>query len=125
MTMPVPIELALHDPRWAAYAASHPRATIFHTPAWSSVLAGSYGYRAFAVALAKEGRLVGLVPVLEVPGVLQGRRWVSLPFTDISPPLVDQRGDERSLLQALDRARIAADVHTVDLHAAVAIERRP
>ena len=115
-----PTELSLDDPRWASYAAGHPHATIFHAPAWSRVLAGSYGFRAFALGVEDEGRLVGLVPVVEVAGVLQKRRWVSLPFTDVSPPLVDRPEDQEALVRELERARAAAGVDTVDLHAAVA-----
>lgn len=124
MTTPTPIELSLDDARWAAYAAGHPGATIFHSPAWSSVLVRSYDFRAFAFGLAEEGRLVGLVPVIEVAGVLQKRRWVSLPFTDVVPPLLDRPEDAAALVQSLESARVDAGVATIDIRAAVTGARR-
>jgi CelD/BcsL family acetyltransferase involved in cellulose biosynthesis len=119
VTTAAPIELSLDDARWATYAAEHPDATIFHTPAWSRAVAETYDFRAFGLGLAESGRLVGLVPVVEVAGVLRQRRWVSLPFTDVLPLLVDRSEDEAMLVQALEGARTSAGIATLDLRTAV------
>ena len=38
------------DPGWADFIAGHLRATPFHHPAWASLAADYYRFRAFAVA---------------------------------------------------------------------------
>lgn len=78
------------DPCWTEFLASKPDASIFHHPSWLNVLAESYGYRPFVLAVRDAaGRVVAGLPVMEVGGRLTGLRWVSLPFTDYCPPLCD------------------------------------
>src|SRR5713101_6738397 len=40
---------SIEDPGWAAFVASQSAATVFHHPAWSRLLAETYGYRSFAL----------------------------------------------------------------------------
>src|SRR5207302_10335831 len=56
------------------------------------------------------------LPLLEVRGPLGGRRWISLPFTDLCPPL----GPSEHLLPALDVARRAAGVARFEVRAPLA-----
>jgi CelD/BcsL family acetyltransferase involved in cellulose biosynthesis len=71
------------DPAWAELVAGAPEATAFHHPAWTSVLADTYGYP--SVVLAEPGLAAGVV-LARVPR-LRGRAWISLPFSDHCPPL--------------------------------------
>lgn len=94
--------LALDDPRWGAFVAERPESTPFHHPAWATLLATTYGYRAFAVvAVDGDDRILAGAPFLEVRGLSGRRRWVSLPFTDECPPLADDPGETRALTAAL------------------------
>lgn len=78
------------DGRWVDYVTSKPEATIFHHPSWLNVLAESYGYRPFVLAVCNQaGQIEAGLPVLEVRSRWRGRRWVSLPFTDYCAPLYD------------------------------------
>jgi hypothetical protein len=82
------LTMALTDERWQAYVAAAPDASIFHHPAWSSLLAECYGYRPFVAAVADaSGEMRVGVPVQEVASPFTGRRWISLPFTDHCRPL--------------------------------------
>jgi len=82
--------LSPEDQRWVAFVESKPEATIFHHPAWLNVLAESYGYRPFVIAVCDAaGQIVAGLPVLEVRSRVRGWRWVSLPFTDYCAPLYD------------------------------------
>jgi hypothetical protein len=84
------ISLDLDDPRWSAFVASRPEALPYHHPAWAALLAETYGYRGFALALADTGdRLCAGLPFLEVGGHTGRPRWVALPFTDVCPVLGD------------------------------------
>ncbi len=82
------LKLSPSDPRWIAFLDSSPRAGIFHYPAWSQLMAESYGYRPFIVALQTvEGTLSAAVPLMEINSPITGKRWVSLPFSDYCWPL--------------------------------------
>jgi CelD/BcsL family acetyltransferase involved in cellulose biosynthesis len=78
----------LESKPWLDLLAESPAATAFHHPAWVRTVSECYAFRAFGLALADaRGRLVSGLPVVEVKGPFQRRHWVSLPFTDSSPPL--------------------------------------
>jgi CelD/BcsL family acetyltransferase involved in cellulose biosynthesis len=78
-----PTKLALSDPRWGAFVDACAGSTPFHDPAWAELLALTYGYQGFAVAVCDgDGRLLAGAPFLEVRSLSRRRRWISLPFTD-------------------------------------------
>jgi CelD/BcsL family acetyltransferase involved in cellulose biosynthesis len=95
------VELPSGDPAWADLIGTAPGATVFHLPAWSRVIADTYGYRAAVLAeLDAAGRVVAGVPAMRVrrPG---GRAWVSLPFSDHCPPLARDDASLRRLAARL------------------------
>lgn len=97
-----PLRLALDDPRWSAFVAGITTATPFHHPAWGMMLAETYGYRAFALAVVgDDGQLAAGAPFLEVRGLSRRRRWISLPFTDECPLLAVDAVARQSLVDAL------------------------
>jgi CelD/BcsL family acetyltransferase involved in cellulose biosynthesis len=113
---PVPMMLALDDPRWCSFVAGRSDATPFHDPAWAALLAATYGYRPFAIAVADEaGRLVAGAPFVEVRGLSRRRRWVSLPFTDECPPLAASSTSRREFASALTLAQIRLDAPGVQV----------
>lgn len=84
--------LNVYEPRWMEFVQGRSEASPFHHPAWSSVLAECYGYSPMALALTDEsGGVTAGTPVMDVRRRLTDRRWVSLPFTDYCPPLVEER----------------------------------
>jgi CelD/BcsL family acetyltransferase involved in cellulose biosynthesis len=91
--------VALDDPRWVDLASSDPAALPYHNPAWAQLLADCYRFDGFAL-VDREG--ANGVPVLEVRSPAGKRRWISLPFTDVCPPL-----GPVELGPALDEARRA------------------
>jgi len=113
--------LELADPRWRAFVAGHPRATPFHHPDWTRLVAGCYGFRAFALAIGDvTGAIRAGLPVVEVRHLGSGPKWVSLPYTDYCPPLVSGRQEEEQLASALQRASCAAGVRRVEVRAPLA-----
>ena len=69
--------------------ARHPRASVFHTPAWLHSLQRTYGYRPVVFTTAPpESVLEEGVVFCEVRSWLTGRRLVSLPFSDHCEPLL-------------------------------------
>ena len=80
--------LAGDDERWREFLLAHPDALPYHHPAWVAALAEAYGYEPLAaVVRSATGEIVGGLPFVEVGGRLRSRRWISLPFTDVRPPL--------------------------------------
>ena len=115
------VEIPLDDARWPAFLERSRHATIFHSPAWVRTLGESYGFRGFALGLADEhGRIRGLLPMAGVDLPLRGRRWVSLPFTDVCPPLFDPGIDEAAVYVLLDQAGRDAGVNSIEVRAPLA-----
>ena len=113
--------LELTDPRWSDFVARHPGATAFHHPDWARVVAGCYGFRAFALAITDAaGAIRAGLPVVEVRHFHGGPKWVSLPYTDYCPPLVSCQREEEQLAFALRRASCAAGVRRVEVRAPLA-----
>ena len=108
------------DARWVGFAASNPRANIFHHPAWIGVLAESYGYRPFVIAVCDTvGNICAGLPMLEVKSLLTGRRWVSLPFTDHCEPLYTGRESLHELAVGLVRLYQDASAPRIELRSAL------
>lgn len=112
--------LELTDPRWSDFVAGHPGATPFHHPDWIRLVAGCYGFRAFALATSDEAGVIRAgLPIVEVRHV-SGAKWVSLPYTDYCPPLVVAQPEEERLACALRLASAAAGIRKVEVRAPVA-----
>jgi CelD/BcsL family acetyltransferase involved in cellulose biosynthesis len=108
----------LTDPRWTDFVARQPAATAFHHPDWAALVAGCYGFRAFAVTTSDgTGKVQAGLPVIEVRHLRGEPKWVSLPFTDYCPPLLSAPEDEVALSGALRRASQAAGVRRVEVRA--------
>jgi len=109
------VELPVESQRWLDFVSGRVEALPFHHPSWALLLEECYGFRSFALALEDEpGRLVAGVPVLEVRRPLGRARWISLPFTDLCPPLVEAARTEQ-LAAELDAARQAKDVSQLEV----------
>jgi hypothetical protein len=91
----------IEHPHWDDLLLSADRATFFHTTAWARVLSESYGYNPFYFATIDNGKLAGLIPVMEIDSFLTGKRGVSLPFTDICHPIADTPDIFRALMERL------------------------
>lgn len=70
---------------WDELIGSHPGGTVFHSTAWAKVLISSYGYVPRYLLSSRNDMII---PVMEVPGFLTGRKGISLPFTDYCDPLL-------------------------------------
>lgn len=97
--------LRVDDPLWHAFVARSPEATPFHLPAWAGLLAETYGYRAFALALRDaDGTLLAGAPMIETTRVgRRSARAISLPFTDECPLLARDPAAKRTFVDALNR----------------------
>jgi hypothetical protein len=79
--------------------ARHPRASVFHTPAWLAALQRTYGYRPVAFSTSRsDAPLCSGVLFCEIRSWLTGCRLVSLPFSDHCDPLADDPQQVRDIL---------------------------
>ncbi|NIR48090.1 GNAT family N-acetyltransferase [candidate division KSB1 bacterium] len=76
---------------WNEHILSTPRPSIFHTQNWLRVLKESYGYRPYYLAYFEKGRLVVLMPIMEIRSWITGTRGVSLPFSDYCEPIIAEK----------------------------------
>ena len=114
--------LPLDSPEWLQLVQRMPGATVFHHPVWAAMIAGAYGFGAFALAHRREerGDYVAGIPVIELRHPLtRRRRWSSLPFTDTCPPLVVS-DDAGSLAAELDARRGEEEIAQLEVGGAFA-----
>src|SRR4030065_2740482 len=87
----------LDYPEWDKLVLSTRGYSFFHSAAWARVLNESYGYKPLYLTLIDDGRLLSLIPCMEIKSILTGKRAVSLPFTDycepIFSPLLENEGE--------------------------------
>ncbi len=88
------------DPRWAALLARVP-SDVFHSPAWLSVLADTYGWTPSAHVLFDEsGEPRAGLPFFRITDLF-GNRTITLPFSDYCDPLVVDLDSWRRLTDEL------------------------
>jgi CelD/BcsL family acetyltransferase involved in cellulose biosynthesis len=97
--------LDVDDPRWDRFVKERQEALAYHRPAWTRTLTEAYGFKSFCLALQRDdGSISAGMPVIETH--LGWRRWISLPFSDVCPPLGDT--DDVTRLLALAQSLAAA-----------------
>jgi CelD/BcsL family acetyltransferase involved in cellulose biosynthesis len=109
----------LLEPRWAELVDRHPRASVFHTPAWLEALKRTYGYQPLAFTTSLPGAALndGVV-FCDVRSWLTGSRLVSLPFSDHCEPLVDDPDGLSAICAYIDTQRKENDWRYIELRPA-------
>jgi len=91
---------------WDELLKTNPSSSFFHTSGWAKVLTESYGYKPLYFTQIDNGKLTGLLAVMEVNSYLTGKRGVSLPFTDHCPVIAkNQKAFDTLLDKAIDHGR--------------------
>lgn len=85
---------------WDAYVAAHPDATGYHRAAWRDVFERGLGHRTFQLEARDGGRIVGVLPVVEVKSWLFGRALSSLPYVNYGGILADSSAVAEALVGA-------------------------
>lgn len=108
--------LAIDSTAWGEFVQQHPRATLFHHPAWARFIAACYHYHPFVLAILNEQRQIEAgLPMIEVKGLIGGRRWISLPFTDHCAPLTSPRITIADLSAGLAAAQREYDLPRIEV----------
>src|SRR5688572_2922532 len=86
---------------WNASVLEFRHATVFHTLEWARVLAEAYGYTPRHLRFKEGGRIVAILPAMEVHSRWTGRRGVCLPFSDQCEPLLRDGATLQGILEPL------------------------
>lgn len=101
---PVPSRVELlsnQEAAWDRYVENHPNASLYHLSAWKRVVEESFGHRCpYLVAKTPEGRITGVLPLVEIKSRLFGQYAVSLPFFNYGGVLADDAEATGTLLAA-------------------------
>ncbi len=90
------------DERWDALLQKHTEASVFHTGGWLEALRQTYGYKPVAFTTSPPGNpLTNALPLCQISSLVNGKRLVSLPFSDHCEPLVDNSEELAGLLTYL------------------------
>ena len=76
----------------------YPGYSFFHTAAWAKVLQKTYGYNPKYFTVIDGNDIISIIPVMEINSFITGKRGVSLPFSDYSPPLTIENNTIGDLL---------------------------
>lgn len=92
----------IRDPRWPAFLAGHPLASVFHSPGWLLALQRTYRYEPLAFTTSAPGQSLrnGIV-FCQVNSWITGTRLVSLPFSDHCQPLIEDPDDAAALYEEI------------------------
>ena len=86
---------------WDEFVAAHPRASLYHGNAWREMIVREMRQQDVSlVAKDQSGRLLGVLPLIEMQSRLFGRFAVSLPYFNYGGPLALHGAVEDRLLQA-------------------------
>lgn len=89
-------------------------ATIFHHPAWQKTIEATYGCKSHYIVLEGQSPTqVGgyVLPVMQ----LGGNRWVSLPFTDYTIPLLQDISESADITNELNKLRKNLDAGIMEV----------
>jgi hypothetical protein len=97
-------------PRYDAYVAAHPRATLYHRGAWARILRDSYRFEPRYLALTDDaGEFHGVLPLVYKKGLVSSARIRSLPVIQWGGPLADTRDEEIMLMRAAREMAVGAE----------------
>ena len=98
------------EPRYDAYVAAHPRATLYHRGAWARILRDSYRFEPRYLAVTDDaGEFHGVLPLVYKKGLVSSARIRSLPVIQWGGPLADTRDQEIMLMRAAREMAVGAE----------------
>jgi hypothetical protein len=89
------VDLRIIDPLsfggWDAFILEFKHVSFFHSSFWARLLSESYGFRPKYCTAFESGKLVAVIPLMEVRDILGRKKGVSLPFSDFCQPLFHEK----------------------------------
>ncbi|HOA74941.1 MAG TPA: FemAB family PEP-CTERM system-associated protein [Phycisphaerae bacterium] len=95
-----------HTHACSTYVEQHPRSTFFHTQLWREAVVEAFGHQDCSLAAFRDGRVVGVLPLMRIASRLAGSLLVSVPYGVYGGAISD---DEEASTALLNHARRLAD----------------
>jgi FemAB-related protein (PEP-CTERM system-associated) len=70
------------------FVRSMPGARLCHMPVWTRMVEQAFGHKGYYLVAREEGRVCGVLPLMQVRSRLFGNRMISQPFSDYGGALV-------------------------------------
>jgi len=88
-TAPVAVVSCDDEAAWNAYVDRHPEACGYHLWRWRQIFEQVFGHRTVYAAAMRDGRIVGVLPLVLFASPVFGRFVVSLPFVNYGGVVAD------------------------------------
>ncbi len=87
------------DRRWDSYVMSHQHSNLYHHSSWKNLIERTYGYQPYYFVYEDEVNAIkGLFPLFLIKTKITGNRFVSLPLSDYSDILSNNKKINQDLL---------------------------
>jgi len=96
---------------WDAFIESAPDSTISHSSRWADIIEQVYGHRSTLLMAREHGRIVGVLPLVDVCSLVFGRFTVSMPYLNGGGPI----GSAAAVAALSDAAEAHAQRHRMNL----------
>jgi len=103
---------------WSRYVERSPGGTLFHHPQWCRCVEDVFGHEPRHLAGWRDGRCVGVLPLLELRSALAGLLLVSVPYGTYGGVLADDDAAGSALLSAAFRYADRCGARSVELRSA-------
>jgi hypothetical protein len=105
----------IKDSRWLEFINKFPRSNIFHHPSWLKLLSIQYKFDTFAIcSIDADETIKAALPLCEIKGI-NGRKWISLPFTDYVEPLFDSEENMDEIIDHLITNQTEKKVDSIEI----------
>ena len=119
------------EKEWDAFVEGRPEGTLFHQTVWKNLIARVFGFKPMYIYAERDGAIVGVLPLFQVPLFPTGRAFVSVPFgvyggicsidSDVSIGLLEKgrvllEGGKGNYLELRQVRKIADDLPVKDLY---------
>jgi hypothetical protein len=101
MALKLDIINPVESKEWDKMVLSNQGYSFFHSTCWARTLLDSYNFVPLYFSIVQNGKLAVLIPVMEISNALIRKKGVSLPFTDMSNPIIDSEVPWRDVYDAL------------------------
>lgn len=91
-----------HREAWNAFVGSAPAASFYHRYEWRTINAECFGHRSAYLAAMHEGRMLGILPIVQVKSRLFGNIACSLPFVNYGGPCAQSPDAQAALMRAAE-----------------------
>lgn len=100
---------------WNSYVAASGAASPYHSAEWQEILSRSFGHRSRIVVARADGKVCGVLPLVEMRSAMFGHFLVSLPFVDYGGIVAESPRVETALAEAAIAVAIDCGARHIEL----------